>query len=82
MSAFVQTLYERFLPESLFYRPFNVDDTSQFQTITDDPAVTDAISFLSTPFTLDDATQFFMTCAQNMSVYMAAAVIQIIALFH
>ena len=28
VSAFAQTLYERFLPESLFYRPFNVDDTS------------------------------------------------------
>ena len=49
--------------------------------MTDDPAVTDAISFLSTPFTLDDATQFFMTCAQNMCVYMGAAVSQIIALF-
>ena len=49
--------------------------------MTDDPAVTDAISFLSTPFTLDDATQFLKTCAQNMSVYMAAAVCQIIGLF-
>ena len=81
MSVFAQTLYATLSSESLFYRSFNVDDTSEPQEMTDDPAVTDAISFLSTPFTLDDATQFLKTCAQNMSVYMAAAVSQIIGLF-
>ena len=81
MSVFAQTLYATFSLESLFYRSFNVDDTSEFRKMTDDPAVTDSISFLSTPFTLDDATQFLKTCAQNMSVYMAAAVCQIIGLF-
>jgi hypothetical protein len=81
VSVFAQTLYATFSLESLFYRPFNVDDTSEFRKMTDDPAVTDSISFLSTPFTLDDATQFLKTCAQNMSVYMAAAVSQIIGLF-
>ena len=81
MSVFAQTLYATFSLEILFYRSFNVDDTSELQEMTDDPAVTDAISFLSTPFTLDDATQFLKTYAQNMSVYMAAAVSQIIGLF-
>ena len=81
MSVFAQTLYATFSSESLFYRSFKVDDTSELRKMTDDPAVTDSISFLSTPFTLDDATQFLKTCAQNMSVYMAAAVSQIIGLF-
>ncbi len=45
-------------------------------------SLTESISFLSTPFTLDDATQFLKTCAQNMSVYMAAAVSKLIGLFH
>ena len=81
MSVFAQTLYATFSLESLFYGSFNVDDTSEFRKMTDDPAVTDSISFLSTPFTLDDATQFLKTCAQNMNVYMVAAVCQIIGLF-
>lgn len=37
MSVFAQTLYATFSLEILFYRSFNVDDTSELQKMTDDP---------------------------------------------
>ncbi len=35
----------------LWLRPCRVEDVEQFQRLTDDPAITDAVDFLSSPFT-------------------------------
>jgi hypothetical protein len=43
--------------ERLRLRPLGPEDASAFRAMTDEPAITDAIEFLPTPFELEDAHQ-------------------------